>query len=112
MAAFYFLDDFYKCIAVTFVFFILVAISFGICETIVKKQLGHEEDKDFLSFQDKSKKGREKTYLSMYYLTYIYSIIGAIMLGIFLLVRFLLIRWYQRLLTRELETAVTVVPIS
>jgi hypothetical protein len=79
---------------------------------MVKGHPGRHEDEDYLIFRDKFKKQREKSYLSVYYLTYIYSIIGSIMLGIFLLVRYLLVRWYQRLLLRELSTAVTVVPIS
>jgi hypothetical protein len=39
-----------------------------------------------------------------------YSVIGAIMLGIFLLIRFILIKYYERRLRRELEAQI--IPIA
>lgn len=41
-----------------------------------------------------------------------YSVIGSIMLGLFLFIRFLMVRWYERQLDRELQTAVSIKPFS
>ena len=74
---------------------------------------GHKQDDDYLVFrEDNFKRTREKTYLSVYYLVYMYSIIGSIMLGLFLLIRFLVVKWYERLLEIELERVVTPINYS
>lgn len=48
----------------------------------------------------------ETNYLSLYTLLYMYSVIGAIVLGTFFLVRIILVKYYSRQLGRELETQV------
>ena len=93
---------------IAFLFFGSVTISFLVCESIVKGMPGHKQDDDYLVFRAENyKHTREKTYLSVYYLVYMYSIIGSIMLGMFLLIKFLVVKWYERLLEIELERVVT-----
>lgn len=109
----FFLQDFQQYLLVAFLFFGSVTISFLVCESMVGGMPGHKQDDDYLVFrEDNFKRTREKTYLSVYYLVYMYSIIGSIMLGLFLLIRFLVVKWYERLLEIELERVVTPINYS
>ena len=48
----------------------------------------------------------------MYYLTYMYSLIGSVMVGLFLLIRYMVVCYYQRKLLQQLELSTTQVEYS
>lgn len=103
MAAFFFFEDFQTNVIVVFLFCLNVSIAFTLCQQVVGHIPPPPKSNNLLIPQHKLsgyEKSVMKSYLSLFYLTYMYAVIGAIMLGIFLLIRFILIKYYERRLRR------------